>query len=50
MIGKTTDILLATVVMEIPAVCDDLAIRKNIIINMIPIISDRGSQSLSIIA
>ena len=44
-IGKTTDILLAMLVTEIPAAWDDLAMRKNIIINMMPIRIETGNQS-----
>lgn len=43
-IGNTTDILLATVVIEIPASLDDLAITKNITINKNPISTEIGIQ------
>jgi hypothetical protein len=43
-IGKTTDILLATVVMDIPASFDERAIRKNITIKRKPISIDKGNQ------
>jgi len=44
-IGNTTDILLAMVVTDIPAACEDLAMRKNIRMNMIPMNIDMGTQS-----
>ncbi len=50
MIGKMTDILLATVVTEIPAFLVENAIRKNMMINIIPIIMLMGSQSISLIS
>jgi hypothetical protein len=43
--GIITDILFDMVVMAIPTTCDDLAITTNIIINSIPIIMEKGSQS-----
>ena len=50
MIGKMTDILLATVVTEMPAFLVENAIRKNMMINMIPITTLIGSQSISLIS
>ena len=44
--GKTTDILLATVVTEIPASAEDFATRKNIIIKRNPIRTEIGIQGL----
>jgi hypothetical protein len=46
--GIITDILFDMVVMAIPTTCDDLAITTNIIINSIPIIIEKGSQSFFI--
>ena len=47
--GKITDILLATVVIEMPVLRDENAIRKNIIINSIPIMVLMGSHWASLI-
>ena len=44
-IGNITDILLATVVTEIPAFFEEKAIMKNIMMNRIPMITLMGSQS-----
>ena len=44
-IGNTTDILLATVVTEIPASLDERATRKNITMKRKPINMDKGIQS-----
>jgi hypothetical protein len=43
-IGNTTDILLATVVTEIPAFLEEKAIRKNMSMNMTPIRMLSGSH------
>jgi len=44
MIGNTTDILLATVVIEMPATFEDRAITKNSNIKITPINNDIGNQ------
>jgi hypothetical protein len=45
--GNTTDILLATVVTEIPAFLEEKAIRKNIRMNIIPMMTLRLNQLAS---